>query len=273
MNTARKQGKQDIPGGTIKLSTEQHWSERWGKTEFQTLAFNPKSLHFRDLHALFQRYLPKSSNMSLLEIGCYPGGYMWYFNRFFDYQVSGIEYVEEFCKPMHEQLRRCGVAAEVFHGDILSSVLPETKQWDVVASLGLIEHFSDSQEVIRRHLALLKPGGYLILVIPNHAGINGKILKRIDPEKYEIHNCMTYEEMQDAVEGAGSVEILDGGYYGHMGFWNTGLHATLASKNRLLSKMIRSLLWAVACLGRLLPDSKRLSPYAALVARKMQQER
>jgi len=35
---------------------------------------------------------------------------------------------------------------------------------------------------------------------------------------------MDYQRMADAVIATGRAEILEGGYYGHIGFWNTCLY-------------------------------------------------
>jgi len=253
---------------TAALTTKQHWANVWRKTNLKAVEFNPRRFQFRELDTLLKRHLPKSSNLTLLEIGCYPGRYMWYFNRFFGYKVSGIEYIQQLCEPIREQLRRCGIDAEIIHADILSYQPLEDHQWDVVVSLGLIEHFSNPEEIIRKHLTLLKTGGYLILVVPNHAGINGKILKTIHPEKYAMHNRISYEDMKDAVEKTGLAQVLQGGYFGRLGFWNTGLYARLSDINRLLYISGRLLLWPIEALGRFVPNSKLLSPNAAIIAKK-----
>ena len=137
--------------GSAKLSTKEQWSRRWRQTAYRSLAFNPHRRHFRELHALFQRYLPKSTDMTFIEIGCYPGGHMWYFNHVFGYRVSGMEYVGELCEPMRELLRKSGVEPDVIEGDIMAYVPSKGRRWNVVASFGLVEHFSDDNLVTYRH--------------------------------------------------------------------------------------------------------------------------
>jgi len=240
----------------------------WPRRSGRGLAFNPKRRPFRDQHALAMQWLPKSRDMTFLEIGCYPGRFMWYFNRTYGYRVSGLEYVEDLCEPTREQLARSGVEAEVIHGDLFSFAPAGGRQWDVVASLGFIEHFSDVSDVVRRHVDLVKPGGYLFMSIPNHAGINGRVLKCIDPKNFATHNLMTYEDMLAAVRARASMEVLGGGYCGHLGFWNIGLYSKLAARSRLLCAGVRAALSLVELPARCLPDSKGLSANAAIVARK-----
>jgi cyclopropane fatty-acyl-phospholipid synthase-like methyltransferase len=213
--------------------------------------------------------LPQDREMRFLDVGCYPGRYLWYFHHYFGYQISGLEYVDWCCEHTRQCLQGHGLEGEIIHGDLLTYQPPSIDaQWDIVASLGLVEHFTDTVEVIRKHLDLLKPGGYLVLVIPNHQGLYGRILKLISPEKYRIHNRMSYEDMRGALKQLGRVEILAGGYYGHLGFWNTGLYARVKPMGTLPYLMLRAPLWTLEQAGQLLPNTAHLSPNAALVARK-----
>lgn len=253
---------------TTRLSTEEYWARMWAKFTTRSLAFNPNKRPFRDQHALASRWLPESEDMTCLEVGCFPGRLMWYFNHYYGYQVSGLEYVARLCGPTRDMLARSGVEAEVFQEDFFSFAPADGRQWDVVASFGFIEHFSDTHDVIRRHVALVKPGGYLFISIPNHAGILGRILKAIDPKNYATHNRMTYEDMRHGVEAQGSMEVLDGGYCGHLGFWNLGLYSRLVSRSWLLWTGVRAALSLIECPARLLPDSMSISANAAIVARK-----
>ena len=54
-------------------------------------------------------------------------------------------------------------------------------RFDLVFSLGLIEHFSEPEHVIEAHLRYLKPGGTLMIGCPNFLGVNRAIVKRLAP--------------------------------------------------------------------------------------------
>ncbi|MGI9305334.1 MAG: class I SAM-dependent methyltransferase, partial [Gammaproteobacteria bacterium] len=176
-----------------RLSTPDDWSESWESYNPETVVFDPTKPIFADIHALLQRHLPKDDNSRFIEVGCYPGSYMWYFNRYYGYKPWGLDYVEWCCKACLEHLAKAGVDAEVINADFLSYEPPADELWDVVASVGFIEHFTNTEEVINKHLDMIKPGGYLVLAIPNHQKVYGELLKRIDIDKYRIHNCMTYD--------------------------------------------------------------------------------
>jgi len=249
------------------LSTEKHWSDRWSQKEIKDITFNPNQPMFADLHRLFSRILPKDESLKFLEIGAFPGSYMWYFNKFFGYQVSGLEYVDWCCEQARHLLRVAGVEGNVIHGNLLT--YQPHMQWDIVFSMGLIEHFSDTAMVVSKHLKLLRKGGYLVLGIPNHRGFYGSIMRMVDHEKYRVHNRMGYGDMLAALNETGQIEMLEGGYFGRLGFWATGIYQYFKPKGRLLYLLVRGPLWVLERVGRLLPNSKSLSPNIVIIARKL----
>ena len=253
------------------LSSETYWSRKWSDQKpVSTITFDPSRPSFRDQHRLFLQTLPRKRDLRLLEVGCYPGRFMWYFHRYFGYHVSGLDYVEWCCDQSRQLLQKEGIAGEVIHGNLFAYQPPSPDaRWDVVASFGFIEHFNDTAGVIRKHLDLLKPGGYLVLAIPNHQGVYGRFLQALLPEEYVTHNRMGYEDMRAALDRTGQATILAGGYCGRLGFWNTGLYTRASEMGRLPYVLVRTPLWGLEQLGRLLPNSARMSPNAVLIARKL----
>ena len=60
--------------------------------------------------------------------------------------------------------------------------------FDIVFSLGFLEHFDDPIPVVESHLKLLKPGGVLLIGVPNYSGVYHWILKRLAPSMFTTHN-------------------------------------------------------------------------------------
>jgi len=251
------------------LADRQHWIERWSDSPAGTLVFDPFSRNFRDLHRFFKKNLPHRKGLRFLELGCYPGRYPWYFDKFFGYRVSGMEYIESCCEQTRKLLDSCGVRGEIIHADIFD-FQPGAGHplWDVVASFGLIEHYKDLRAVVARHVDFLKAGGYLLLVVPNHQGIYGKILRKVSPELHRIHRILSREEIVQAVEADSRTEILEAGYYGLPGLGHTGIRERLKQANPYLRFLGRIIIFTIENLGRLLPRSPALSPFIAVVARK-----
>ena len=136
----------------VAFATADHWEEHWssGGTYVE---FDPQGPSFCDLHKLFQKHLPQRPGARLLEVGCYPGRYLWYFHKYFGYSVEGMEYVKSCASRCQDLMEQRGVPANIFHADFFKFTVdnPENR-WDVVASFGLIEHFSDTRDVVERHL-------------------------------------------------------------------------------------------------------------------------
>lgn len=62
------------------------------------------------------------------------------------------------------------------------------KRYDIVFSLGFIEHFQDTKDIIARHTELLAENGQLLIILPNLRGINGAIQYLFDRANLRIHN-------------------------------------------------------------------------------------
>lgn len=251
------------------LSSQEHWSERWRDRGVRSLAVDPSRPPLRDLHGFFRRNLPEERDLRFLEVGCYPGKFMWYFDRFFGYRVSGLENVGWCCEHARHLLAEAEVEAEVIEGDLLEIEVEPERRWDVVASFGLVEHFTDLAGVVAKHLGLLRPGGYLALVVPNHAGIYGRILRRVAPEKHRTHTLIGYRDLSAALSEIDGIEVVEGGYYGRLGFWNCGLYSYLQRRTGRLYRAVRIPFRLVERAAQLLlPNSAALSPNFAVIVRK-----
>ena len=260
------------PDDIGRLSTKDHWENRWRGQDFavRKVSFIPRAPMFIDLHDLFRRTLPISADMRFLEVGCFPGYYLWYFNRYFEYSVAGLEYVESCCHEAEACLRAEGVSADVIHADFFDyHIEADEAKFDVVASFGFIEHFDDYASVLARQLELVKPGGYLVVTLPNHQGIYGDIMRIVDREKFDTHNRMNLIDLRRALDHVGGTEVVEEGYYGRVGFWNSGIYNWAQKLGRLGYLAVRAPLAAIEKCGRILPNSRRLSPIIASVVRKI----
>ena len=123
---------------------------------------------------LYQEHLPRGAGLQVLEIGSAPGTHLIELNRRFGYEPFGVEYTSSGAETNRALFSANGLKAEnVFEADVFSDrflkQFPES--FDVVLSHGFIEHFKDLDAVVGTHLALLKPGGTLVIGVPNFRGI------------------------------------------------------------------------------------------------------
>jgi len=120
-----------------------------------------------------------------LEVGCAPGGFMVYFHQVHGWTVSGIELSEAGLTRTRELLAVNGVEARLYQGDVLQ--LRPDRQYDVVGSFGLVEHFDDPLPCYRAMSQWLRPGGALLVTVPNLLGPIGRAMRFRNYEQYLEH--------------------------------------------------------------------------------------
>lgn len=258
---------------TNALTTPDYWrDEHWQLDSSHAapdVVFDPEGPEFRELNRLIRRHLSGVQGRRCLEIGCHPGRYLWYFHTQLGYDVSGIEYVEPACDLTRAALQRAGVPAQIFHADLFDFRPPDGKPYDVVLSVGLVEHFVDIRPVVERHIELLAPGGTLVIIAPNHRGLPGMLLRRILPDVYARHNQMRFADLSQAIAAHPEMSLLEGGYVGRFNLAPTNFCPWAQGRFRpaVYTWIERWHRWMLK-LAPWLPNSRFWSPYIAAVARR-----
>jgi 2-polyprenyl-3-methyl-5-hydroxy-6-metoxy-1,4-benzoquinol methylase len=138
-------------------------------------------------------YLPvvtPQNPVRLLEMGC--GNSLWlpFFASTWNYQVNGIDYSEDGCKLAQANLAAKGCSGNVQCLDFTRLGDEFQGIFDVVFSLGVVEHFENTSELVGYFVRCLKPGGVIITVVPNMVGIMGKIQKLVSERIYKAHQSL-----------------------------------------------------------------------------------
>lgn len=169
-----------------KLTGQTFWEDYWEGKPGQKSG-KKTSLLIREILKTFDRLLPSTKGLTILEVGGAYGEYLLYLTRRFEYKAYSLDYSRIGNEQTLETFSKAGLPVEVFERDLFSdnSDLPK---FDIVYSLGFIEHFDDPEKVVAKHLDLLKPGGILLLGVPNYAGIYQPVLKRLAPSIAQTHN-------------------------------------------------------------------------------------
>lgn len=130
------------------------------------------------------------------------------------FRVSGIDYSHAGLVATEHNLTLLGVeGGQVTAGDFFS-IEPEPK-YDVVISLGFVEHFDDPDAVVARHLAWLRPGGRLVVGVPNFRGIYEQIQRVLDVEVLRKHNLSTMDtEWFHRTAAKAGVKVISVGFLG-----------------------------------------------------------
>ena len=253
------------------LTSADYWQkEFWqiGESEVPDLKIDVHNAEYREWHQYLKRYLPADSHRRLVELGCHPGRYLWYFHTHFGYEVEGIEYVIPACELTERALAAHDVPAKIHAADFFEFT-PEAGAYDIVFSQGVVEHFVDVIPVVRRHAELAKPGGYIIIVIPNHAGLNGFILKHLDRKVYDAHNQMSFRDLKEACDQVPELEFVTGGYLSRFNLSPSNLFPWLLQKLPLIVyKILFKLYYYTLLAARILPNTRWLSPNTILIAKK-----
>ena len=194
---------------TVKTPTLQNWEQFWNGVRLPT-EVNPK-LWF-DGYALLRRYLPRAPRR-LVEVGCAPGRMLAFFARHFGYEVCGIDYAPEAIEATRRNLELLGIPAEVLCQNFFEYSEREGF-FDVVYSLGFIEHFDDTAGVVGRLVRLAKPEeGYVVTEVPNLHGFGGHVVHLMSPEWFACHVRITLEQLVQVHEEHG-VRTLFADYCG-----------------------------------------------------------
>ena len=149
------------------------------------------------------------ASCSAIELGGFPGGFSIYLKKYCFLDVTLLDYyidqqvISSVLK--RNQLRPRDV--KVIEADIFT-YNPENT-YDLVCSFGLIEHFTNLEQVLRCHLKFMKPGGLLFVTLPNFCGVNGLLQKIFDPANLAIHNLavMDLVLLRNALSALGMLDI------------------------------------------------------------------
>lgn len=244
------------------LTDRSFWTNYWESKPDLAIPITRDYLFHQHLAGIIQRNHPGSA----VELGGFPGYYTIFLKKHFGVETTLFDY---FVHPgiLNSVLNKNDLTAKditVIEADLFTHV-PQ-KQYDLVLSCGLIEHFEDTKDIIARHLAFLKPGGTLFITLPNFRSVNGWVQQKFDKENYLKHNikCMDPDYLAGILKDL-NLEVLQAGYFGRYSVW-------LENKNEksALTKAFIKTIWFIGKIAtKLVPvETKSLSPYIVLEAMK-----
>ena len=211
----------------------------------------------------------------IIEIGSAPGTYLVGLKARFGWTPHGVEYAETGVAENRRVFAESGIDPDnVIHADFLSDAFHRQHdgRFDIVLSRGFIEHFHSPEPVVSRHLDMLKPGGILVLIIPNLRGINYGLQWLLDRRSLAGHNVAIMERRRFArLFARERVEPLFCGYYGtfSFGLFSRGRNLVLRllrAGGNLVQLFLNLALRAFCARGGL--ESRHTSPYLLYIGRK-----
>jgi len=184
-----------------ELTDHMCWDLYWKDARLPITVDRKSDPYYRTLDELFRIHLGRS-HKRFLEVGCGSSKWLIYFFENFRYDVYGVDSSEKACNLSKMNMRLMGVPGEVLCSDIFDPPF-HGPCFDVILSGGLIEHFTNPQAVLKRMVALLRPGGHLITSVPNIESIYWVIQKLIDKKVYEQHFKITIKALGSLYERLG----------------------------------------------------------------------
>ena len=209
----------ELPEGDRSLESQltnaEYWSQVWSSSSNLPPAIDETDQVFREYCDFFKNVLDGRSG-SLLEIGCGCSRWLPYFAKL-GFRVAGIDYSTVGCEQARMLLEREGYRGDIYEGDAFDPNPNLLGHFDVVISIGVVEHFRNTAEPVRAFSRYLKPGGLLISTCPNMAGLLGWSQKLLNRAVYDRHVPLTVKHLQEAHEMAG-LTVTHRTYIGSLDF-------------------------------------------------------
>lgn len=215
---------------------------------------------------ILDKYLKPDPNKHVFEVGCAGGIYLAYLTKTFGYHASGIDFSDEI--EQTQALFKFHKLPDpiLYREDFFSFHPPHL--YDVVLSVGFVEHFEDFRNVVQHHAALVANNGTLIITMPHFAGLQYAFHWLLDRDNLRKHNTriMNPASLKNALAGLPfKIEYLD--YYKTFGFW---------TERKNLASWEKAVFWGIRKLGKILQvvlgydhPNHWVSPHIVCVAKKV----
>lgn len=146
------------------------------------------------------------------------------------------------------------------------------EQFDLVITIGVVEHFDELSRATNALAAFLKPGGLVYTQIPNLSSSVGRLCKLLNKPIYELHNPHNLSSLVTGHEQAG-LTVLESSPIG-----STGFHVLSACLDNDTTTAQRLLYYALVAVTRAtdfwesslfpLPRTQALSPLLYCIGKK-----
>src|SRR5262249_53685480 len=188
-----------------------HWESVWRNTKTVHRFSRFNYFDFR-LASLFRLYAGPGSRV--LEVGC--GGSRWipFFDEVLRCETWGIDYSREGLRLVREDNPGRETQVRLIQGDFFDEDLLPSRYFDLLYSLGFVEHFQEVSVVTRRIAQLLSPGGRVMTLIPNFVSLYGGLQNAVNPEVFAKHVVMDGTTLDEHHVAAGLTPIMPAKYWG-----------------------------------------------------------
>jgi len=229
----------------------------------------------RRLFDLFERHCGLGPGSRVLEAGCGRSRWLPFLAKRLGCRVTGIDIEPHAADLASANLRGAGAEGDVVCGDAFALHRREDLRgaFDIVYSMGVLEHFPDVVGRIASLALYLKPGGRILTTVPNLQGLNWLLQRLGDLRTLEAHVVYDAPALVKVHEAAGLQTIAAG----YVGFFDAYLSSSAGSASRLrrqthagvcrtLSRCAEA--WLRLLGGRGTPEMRYLAPHVFYVGRR-----
>jgi 2-polyprenyl-3-methyl-5-hydroxy-6-metoxy-1,4-benzoquinol methylase len=167
-----------------KLTTKAYWEGYYSKDHTNKQHIINVCSYYDDF---WQQLIgEQNKGKSIIEIGGFPGRYLAYLSSKFELTPTCLDYNSD-----ASQIENSFKIMEVNNFTILQedfTVFRPTQQYDYVISNGFIEHFDDFNSILDLHAQYLKPGGKMLIMIPNKRYLRQVYGYLCDYKNLKAHN-------------------------------------------------------------------------------------
>lgn len=258
---------------------EDYWSSVWKNTELPE-PINPLNKRLKnhiiiEFDKIFKKVLGNFDlkGKKILEVGCGNSVWLPYLSKTFNLVPTGLDYSEFGCEQERRIFQRDAIKGEVYCADMFNPPVELLGSFDIVLSMGVVEHFEDTAKAIKAMKSYIKPDGIIITTIPNNVGLTGWLQKLINRPVYDIHNIIDKNDLEVA-HRENDFEIFFSEYV-----VSVGLHMNLDVKDKPIKNLkfkkiiakglsvITSVVWLFEKYIFKLPSSSFFSPAVILIAK------
>lgn len=243
------------------LTERKFWEDYWNNKRDQLIGpVHESGFHNRVLDAV----IASNSNIkSSIELGGFPGTFSIYVKKKYNLETTLLDYFID-QSIVDDLLAANGLdknAIDLIEDD-LTLDHPIEKKYDLVFSIGLIEHFVDTKGIIKRHLDYAKPGADLLIILPNFRGINGWLQRKFDKPNYDVHNIDSMDlDLLKSIADELNIENASTYYVGRFSIWLENYK----TQNIFVKLFFKTLFVVGKVYTRIIPrESKTLSPLIVL---------
>ncbi len=190
------------------LAQKQYWDDVYeALPDREGADWRPRGYEVRVLGHELDLVLRRFPSSSALEVGCGDSPWLPYLARKYRLEVAGIDYSERGCELARCRLRQASTRGMVYCRDLFTLSPEETGTFDLVYSLGVVEHFADLNDILSRLVRFVRPGGVLFTTVPNLSSLHGLGMWLYQPEVLTKHRVITSRELAQAYRRLGLHDI------------------------------------------------------------------